>query len=162
MIRATPFVIVMVAVLGCGSGKDESKSKKTTAPPPAKATQPVPPSPVEVEKPKEKEVYAYSGDRFRNPFIPAGKTNNYKPDAIFNPEQASVKAIIHSRRMRSAVLNVRGSGSYFVNAGRIFDIMGKTVKGFTARVFVNRVVVSGEGNAYVLKIRNKEEDGGTL
>jgi hypothetical protein len=118
---------------------------------------PPPPSPV-VEQPKEKPVYVYSGDRFRDPFVPAGTTGSYQPDAVFDPQKATVKGIVFGPTAKTAVLSVGSGGTYFVKAGKIFDIMGKTIEGFSAKVFADKVVINGEAdNVFELKIRNEEE-----
>jgi hypothetical protein len=60
---------------------------------------------------------------------------------------------------KSAVLSVGGSGSYFVKTGKIFDIMGKTVEGYTAKIFVDKVVLSGEAdNVFELKIKTSSDE----
>jgi hypothetical protein len=143
--------LAFLLIQGCG-GKKEEAAPKATAPAPA-------PPPAVVEAPREKPVYLYSGDKFRDPFTPAGQTNNYQADAIFDPGRASVKAIIYGGAHRGAVLSAGGSASYFVKDGRIFDVMGKTVEGFTAKIFVDKVIVLGEADtAFELKIRNDEEE----
>jgi len=112
------------------------------------------------EQPKEKQVYVYSGDRFRDPFTPAGQNTNYQPDAVFDPQRAAVKAIIYGPEYKTAVLNVGGSGSYFVKDGKIYDIMGKPVEGYSAKIFIDKVVVLGEAdNVIELKIKKFDEEG---
>ena len=144
------FLAVGVAGLsGCG---EEAPQNIASAPP----VMPPPPPPV-VEQPKEKPVYVYSGDRFRDPFIPSGTTGSYQPDAVFDPSKTTVRGIIFGSAAKTAVLSAAGGGTYFVKAGKIFDIMGKTVDGFSAKVFADKVVVLGEAdNVYELKIRNDE------
>jgi hypothetical protein len=132
-----------------------SKKKASASPPPppvAKLPEPTP------EQPKEKPVYVYSGDRFRDPFTPSGLATNYQPDAVFDPQRATVKGIIFGPKLQSAVVMVGGTGTYFVRSGRIFDVMGKTVDGFSAKVFKDKVTISGEGdNVYELKLQNDGE-----
>jgi hypothetical protein len=149
------FASVMAAGLvllpGCGGESDE-KPVVSAVPPPMPA-----PSPV-VEQPKEKPVYVYSGDRFRDPFMPSGTSASYQPDAVFDPTKATVHGIIFGPTAKSAVLSTGGSGTYFVKSGKIFDIMGKPVEGFSVKVFADKVVVTGEAdNVFELKIRNDEE-----
>ncbi len=137
------------------------KKPETTAAPVVQIAPPPPPVPK--EEPKEKPVYVYTGDRFRDPFMPAGQTGNYQPDAVFDPQRATVKGIIYGAQFKSAVLNVGGSGSYFIRGGRIFDIMGKTVEGYSAKVFIDKVVVMGEAdNVFELKIRGNDEEEKSL
>jgi hypothetical protein len=148
---ATASLAAGLTLTGC---KDEAPQNISAAPPvlPPPAATPV------AEVPKEKPVYVYSGDRFRDPFVPAGTTGSYQPDAIFDPSKASVKGIIFGSAAKSAVLTTGGGGTYFVKNGKIFDIMGKSLEGFTAKVFADKVVVSGEAdNVFELKIRDEEE-----
>jgi len=146
-----PAALVLVALGFAGCKKDEP------APPPPQPVQKAPPPP-STELPKEKPVYVYSGDRFRDPFVPAGFTGGYTPDAPFDPAKASVKGIIFGTGQRTAVLTTGAGGTYFVKSGKIFDVMGKTVEGFTAKVMADKVVLTGEAdNVYELKIRNEEE-----
>jgi hypothetical protein len=138
-------------LVGC---KDDEPQNIASAPP----VIPAPPPPPVVEQPKEKPVYVYSGDRFRDPFIPAGTTGSYQPDAVFDPSKSTVKGIIFGPSAKSAVLTATGGGTYFVKEGKIFDIMGKVVEGFSAKVFAEKVVILGEAdNTFELKIRNEEE-----
>lgn len=154
--RLAPLGLLMSAILMLAAcGKNEPLPIAPTNIP---APPPVQPAAVP-EAPKEKPVYVYSGDRFRDPFTPAGQTTNYQPDALFDPARVSVKAIIYGKKHRSAVLSMGGAGTYFAKAGRIFDIMGKTVDGFSAKVYENRVVIVGEAdNTFELKLRNDEEE----
>jgi hypothetical protein len=143
----------LLALLWSGCGKKEVPAAIVAPPPLANLAPPV------IEQPKEKPVYVYSGDRFRDPFVPAGTTANYQPDAVFDPQRAAVKGIIFGRGYKSAVLTVGGTGSYFIKSGKIIDIMGKAVDGFSAKVFVDKVLVLGEAdNVYELKIREDEEE----
>ncbi len=122
--RYRPFLILILGAVLIGCGKKE-------VPPPPPPIIPAPaPTPV-AEEIKEKPVYVYGGDRFRDPFQAAGASTNYQAEAIFDPQRSTVRAIIFSPRMKSALINVSGSGTYFVNNGRIFDVMGKTVKGYS-------------------------------
>lgn len=158
----TLFLIFLGVNLGmlffssCGGRKKSSLPPKAKASPLVSEEQKV----EDVEKEtQEKPVYVYSGDRFRDPFVEVGQTTVYQPDAIFNPDQAKLKAVIYSRRLRSALLNVSGGGSYFVKGGRIFDIMGKTMTGFKAKIFPEKVVISGEeDDVFELKLRESEDD----
>ena len=110
------------------------------------------------EPPKEKPLYVYQGDKFRDPFVPAGVTSNYQPDAVFDPKRVLVKAIIFSPSMKSALLSVGGNMSYFVKENRIFDVMGKNVPGYSANIFENKVVLTGEADeVFEYKIRNPEK-----
>jgi hypothetical protein len=155
-IRATKYtLIVMLAALSAGF----FSSCKKKAPPPPPPPPPVvkAPEPVQ-EAPKEKPVYVYSGDRFRDPFTPTGLSTSYQPDAVFDPQRATVKGLIFGTKMQSAVLQVGGTGTYFVRSGRIFDIMGKNVEGYSAKIFKDKVSITGEGDTvYELKLQNPEE-----
>lgn len=132
--------------------------KSNDIPPPPKSTAATPaPTPVAVA-PKEKAVYVYSGDRYRDIFTPVGGSTSYSAEGTFDPTKLAVRGIIFSPRYKSAVLTVSGNGTYFVNGNRIFDVMGKNVKGFTARVMIDRVVVMNESdNTFEIKIRNTDE-----
>jgi hypothetical protein len=80
---------------------------------------------------------------------------------VFDPQRASVKGIVFGQGFKSAVLSIGGSGTYFIKAGRIFDVMGKPVEGYSAKVFVDKVLVLGEAdNVYELKIKNDDDEGG--
>lgn len=151
--RGAAFIIGIFAMLfisACG--------EKQEAPPPAPKIQQAPVVQAVPEPPKEKQVYVYAGDRFRDPFLPAGVASSYKPDAVFDPQRAAVKAIIFGNRLKSAVLAV-GSSIYFIKESRIHDIMGKNVDGYTAKVFVDKVIISsGHDAAFELKIRSDEEE----
>jgi hypothetical protein len=153
--RATKFILITL-LSASAAGVFSACSKKKQPPPPPPAPFVKPPEPV-VEQPKERPVYVYSGDRFRDPFTPTGLSTNYQPDALFDPQRASIKGLIFGPKLQSAVLLVGGSGTYFVRNGRIFDVMGKTVEGFSAKIFKDKVTISGEGDAvYELKL---QEDG---
>jgi len=152
-----PFVFLLVLFFlvanfqGC-------KGKNTGA----NAAPPPPPMVVKsnkIEEPvKEIPVYVYKADRLRDPFSPVGFATSYQPDAVFDPQRATVKAIIFGTETRTAAVSVGGGGTYFIKAGRIFDIMGKTIEGFKAQVLVNKVVVqSDSGEMFELKIRETEE-----
>ena len=149
--------VVVIGLLAVSCGKEE----KPIQPPPAKTAVETPRSPSTMtleETEEEKLVYIYQGDQFRDPFRPAGFSSSYLPDAVFDPQKAVLKGIIYSGQFRGAVLRAGERGAYFVNRGRIFDIMGKTVKGFTAQVYENRVVLRAEtGNTFELKIRSDEQ-----
>ena len=146
--------VLMSAFLVLSGCKSEEPQNIVATPPVTIA----PPPPPVVEAPKEKPVYVYSGDRFRDPFVPAGTTGSYQPDAVFDPTKATVKGIVYGPESRSAVLSVGSQGTYFVKSGKIFDIMGKPVEGFTAKVFADKVVINGEAdNVFELKIRTGEE-----
>ena len=159
--KAIPqFLIISCFVFsfsGC-SGKSSDKTQKSPKPKPpiVKKVDPIKNLP---EEEKEIPIYIYSGNRFRDPFTPVGLVTSYLPDAVFDPQRAELKAIIYGGKYRTALLNVGGSGSYFIKKGRIFDIMGKTIDGFRARVFIDRVIITGEAeDAYEIKIRETEED----
>lgn len=144
--------LAAMLLVGCG-GKEQAQNVPPALPAPIAAPAPTP------EAPKEKPVYIYSGDRFRDPFTPAGQTNSYQADAVFDPQKATVKGIIFGSSQKSAVLTVGGSGTYFIKAGRIFDIMGKAVEGYSAKIYVDKVVVLGEAdNVYELKIKKTDEE----
>ena len=150
-------ILSLLLVPSCKKKQARPDSVLPVAPPVVTLPEPV------KEEPKEKPVYVYSGDRFRDPFTPAGQATNYQPDAVFDPQRASLKGIIFGHDLKSAVLIVGGSGSYFVRSGRIFDIMGKTVEGYSAKVFVDKVLVLGEAdNIFELKIRNNDEEEKSL
>ncbi len=154
--RTVLLLLIATSIIGCGK-----KAKVAQAPTPASTPIPTP-TPVSQEL-KEKPVYVYSGDRFRDPFMPAGQSANYQPDAVFDPQRASVKGIIFGTDYKSAVLMVGGTGSYFVKSGKIFDIMGKTVEGYSAKIFVDKVVLLGEAdNVFELKIKNTDEEAKAL
>jgi len=136
---------------GC---KSEEPQNISSAPP----VLPAPAPSVVAETPKERPVYVYSGDRFRDPFVPAGTTGSYQPDAVFDPTKAQVKGIVFGPAARSAMLSLGSGVTYFIKSGKIFDIMGKPVEGFSAKVFVDKVVINGEAdNVFELKIRTGEE-----
>jgi hypothetical protein len=160
-VKTKPFGLALASAMALMAGlmllpgcKDEAPQNISTAPP---VLPPSAPSPV-AEQPKEKPVYVYSGDRFRDPFVPAGTTGSYQADAVFDPQKATVKGIVFGPNAKSAMLAVGSGGTYFIKAGKIFDIMGKPVEGFTAKVFPDKVVISGEAdNVFELKIRKEEE-----
>src|SRR5689334_496087 len=93
-------VLLLAVLLGIGCKKKEVPA---AIPAPAPAAELPPPT---IETPKEKPVYVYTGDRFRDPFVPAGTSANYQPDAVFDPQRAAVKGIIFGRGYKSAVLTV--------------------------------------------------------
>lgn len=145
--------IALTIVLPACKG-DESPKNIAAVPP----VLPPPPPPA-VETPKEKPVYVYSGDRFRDPFVPAGTTGSYQPDAVFEPQKATVKGIISGPDSGTAVLSGASGTTYFVKSGKIFDIMGKPVEGFTAKVYADKVVILGQAdNVFELKIRKDDEE----
>ncbi len=145
-------LLIFFSLTACGKKKGD---QSIPTPPMPEVSQAVPAP----EVAKEKPVYLYSGDRFRDPFMPAGQANNYQPDAVFDPQRATVKGIIFGDAYKSAVMTVGGSGSYFVKAGRIFDIMGKPVDGYSAKIFVDKVIVLGEAdNVFELKIKNTDDE----
>ncbi|MFN0116962.1 MAG: hypothetical protein ACKVQC_01545 [Elusimicrobiota bacterium] len=146
------FVGSFLHFFGCGKGNKSN----VAAPPPEKAPIPAPQPSL---PPKEKPVYVYSGDKFRDPFVPSGQSSNYKADAVFDPQRATLKGIVNGEKgTKTALLMLTGSGTYFVRSGLIFDVMGKNVKGFTAKVFDQKVVITGEGdNVYEIKIKELEE-----
>ena len=148
-------IALCAIIIGCG--------KKTEVPPPPRVFVPAPaPTPVVVEQ-KEKPVYVYSGDRYRDIFTPAGTSTTYQAEGTFDPQKLSVRGIIYSPRYKSAVMSVSGSGTYFVKSGLIFDVMGKAVKGFTAKVLVDRVIVMNESdNVFEIKLKNDSEEAKTL
>lgn len=138
---------------GCGSKKNAApvvkEASKAVEAPPA-----LPPEP-----PKAKPVYVYSGDRFRDPFMPAGQSSSYQPDAVFEPQRATLKAIIHGDHYKTAVVSVGSNGVYFIKDGHIFDVMGKPSEGFKAQVFEDRVVIHGEADTtYEIKMRNEGQE----
>ena len=144
--------IFLIGSVGC-SNKSSSKINK-----PAPVIVPLAKPPA--APPKEKQVYVYSGDRFRDPFVPAGQTTAYQADAVFDPQRATVKGIVFGGQQKGAVLIVGGTGTYFVRNGRIIDIMGKIVEGFTAKVLINKVIVqSSDDSTYELKIKGSDEEG---
>src|SRR3954470_24720824 len=100
LMRAKTLLTSMVAVFAVAAcGK-----KEVAAPPPAPIVMapPVEPPPMRAT-PKERPVYVYTGDRFRDPFAPAGATGGYTADAVFDPSKASVKGIIFGSGQRTAV-----------------------------------------------------------
>jgi hypothetical protein len=152
-IFAIGFLSALLTASACKKKGQHDEGNKQ-APPPVVNAPPVVPQP-----PKEKPVYVYSGDRFRDPFVPAGQSTNYQPNAIFDPQRATVRGIIFGHGYKTAVLTVGGSGSYFVKAGKIFDIMGKTIDGYTAKIFIDKVVIVGEAdNIFELKIKTSDEE----
>jgi hypothetical protein len=149
--------IVLLAAMMAGllpSCKKKAPPPPPSAPPVAKAE----PTPTP-EQPKEKPVYVYSGDRFRDPFTPAGQATNYQPDAVFDPQRAIVRGIIFGTKLQSAVLQVGGTGTYFVRDGRIFDVMGKNIEGYTVKIFKDKVAIRGESDA-VYELKLQETEGG--
>src|ERR1044071_6776388 len=115
------FLFLLVVFLGSSCGKKEAP------PPPPPVIPAAAPTPA-AEVIKEKPVYVYGGDKYRDPFQAAGASTNYQAEAVFDPHRSTVKGIIFSSNLKSAVLSVSGSGTYFIKQGKIFDIMGKTVK----------------------------------
>src|SRR5262249_53308135 len=106
-----------------------------------------------------KPLYVYSGEKYRDPFVQAGASANYQADAVFDPTKAQVKGIIFGPSFRSAVLAVGTNVSYYVKSGRIFDVMGKMVDGFSAKVYEDKVVLMGEAdNVIELKIKNEDNE----
>jgi len=159
-IRNSNTLIVCMALMMTTACK--ISSAPSAAPKAAEVPVPAPQAPV-AEVVKEKPVYVYSGDRFRDPFIPAGQATNYQPDAVFDPARASVKGIIFGRDYKSAVLTVGGSGTYFIKGGKIFDVMGKSVEGYAVKIFIDKVVLSGEAdNVFELKIKTSDEEAKAL
>jgi len=151
------FFLFSGAILFIGCKEDK---KKIVRPPSPKTVKTEIPKPEVIEEEKdEKPVYVYSGDRFKNPFVEIGQSTVYQPDAVFNPEQAKVKGIIFSKRLKSAIIQMGGSGSYFAKGSRIIDIMGKTVKGYSSKIFKDKVVIIGEADdVFELKIRENENE----
>jgi hypothetical protein len=152
------FLVAIFSLLiasGCGD------NSKIPPPPKIMPVQPIPaPAPVE-EKPKA--VYMYEGDKYRDIFTPAGSVANYQSEAVFDPQKATVRGIIYSTRLKSAVLNVVGSGSYFVKDGKVIDIMGKAIKGITAKVLRDRVILTNESeNTFEIKLKNDDEEAKSL
>ncbi|MCB4755700.1 MAG: hypothetical protein LHV69_01470 [Elusimicrobia bacterium] len=150
-----PGTLTLLLSLGAMSCR---KKASTTA----VAELPKPPIPVQAAPQptpiKEKQIYVYSGDQYRDPFVPTGQSSNYKADAVFDPVRSVVKGIIFGRELKSAVLT-GNAGSYFVKSGRIFDVMGKIIEGYTADIFVDKVVIQNEaGNTYELKVKNPDEE----
>jgi hypothetical protein len=158
--KSTAPIYGLLTLLLWGSWGCSSKSTETVnKPAPVAATPPVVPPPV---VPKEKQVYVYSGDRFRDPFVPAGQSSAYQADAVFDPQRAVVKGIVFGGQQKGAVLTVGGTGIYFVKDGRIIDVMGKNVEGFTAKVLINKVILqSSDDSTYELKIKGLDEEGKT-
>ncbi len=140
-IEVLPFLTAIVVFCLFISCSGDNAEKTVEAIPPAQASQ-MQPQEQMVDEIEEKPVYVYSGDRFRDPFVEIGQSTAYTPDAIFSPEQAKVKAIIYSGSIKSAVVQVAGSGSYYIKGNRIFDVMGKNVSGFSARIFPEKVVIT--------------------
>jgi hypothetical protein len=139
-----------------------SCKKKAPPPPPPEPVVEVVPSPVD-ETPKEKPVYVYSGDRFRDPFTPAGLSTSYQPDAVFDPQRAVIRGIIFGPKLQSAVLSIGGTGTYFVKEGRIYDIMGKFVEGYKAKVAKDKVTITGEAdNVFELKLQDSPGEDKSL
>ncbi len=144
--------VLLISNIGCGS-KSVDKARK---PAPVIAA---PITPLRRSQKKNRSG-VYSGDRFRDPFVPAGQSSAYQADAVFDPQRATVKGIVFGGQQKGAVLNVGGTGTYFVRDGRIIDIMGKLVEGFTAKVLVNKVIVqSSDDSTYELKIKGSDEEG---
>ncbi len=156
--RANTFLKIAVggaclALFACGK-------KEAASPPPPVPVISQPAAPTTVEAPKEKQVYVYAGDRFRDPFVPAGFSGGYSVDAVFDPAKSSVRGIIYGPGQKTAVLATGAGNTYFVKSGKIYDVMGKVVEGYTAKVFPDKVVVSnGAENEFELKIRTDEEKG---
>lgn len=154
-----PFLLFLCSVLiilsspGCGK-------KEEASPPPAPAPPVVAASQIDQESDDEEEkpIYVYTGDRLRDPFTTAGASSSYQPDAVFNPQRIALKGIIYGRRSRSAIILVSGTGAYFIKGKRIFDVMGKTVDGFTAKVFIDKIVVFGEADVYEFKLRDDDDE----
>ena len=155
-VRAAFLAAGLFAVLLAACGKDEEARPPAPPPPAPQARPPAPPAP---ETPEEKPVYVYQGDTFRDPFVPAGVASTYSPQAVFDPARAKVRGIIFGGRYRSAVITVGEAGTYFVTGSRIFDVMGKNVPEFSARIFDDRVVIKGEADTvFELKLRDEEEE----
>ncbi|OVE77255.1 hypothetical protein BVX98_03195 [bacterium F11] len=153
------FLFLMVGILFVSCGKKDQSRTPMPSQSQMTRTQSKTPAIAPKEDEEEKPVYVYSGDRFKDPFLEVGQASAYSPEAIFNPDQAKVKGIIYSSRLRSAVLQVSGSGSYFINGSRIIDVMGKRLEGYKAKIFPQKVVISGEeDDVFELKIRETEED----
>lgn len=150
--------LVLVGTMGlisCG--------KKQDVPPPPRVAPPAPIAPPVAAESKEKPVYVYGGDRFRDLFTPAGASTSYQSEAVFDPKKATVRGIIYSTKMKSAVMTATGSGAYFIKNGQIFDVMGKTVKGFSAKILLDRVILTDEtDNIFELKLKTDEQEAKTL
>ncbi len=159
MKRYWPFliIIILVGTSGLFSCKKNQNSMPSDATPVQKVTSSLPaPTPTPE---KEKQIYAYSGDQYRDPFMPAGASSSYQSDTVFDAGRAIVKGIIFGPELKTATLILGTGGSYFVKSGRIFDVMGKTIEGFSAKVFADKVVIQGESdNVYELKIKNPDEE----
>ncbi len=146
---------MVLFVVGCNKKNEIPAPPKNlpsvTAPTPAAAA------------PTPKPVYVYGGDHYRDIFIPVGASSSYMGEAVFDPQKLALKGIIFSPRYKSAVLVVSGSGVYFVRDDRIFDVMGKTVKGFSAKVMTDRVIVMNESdNRFEIKMKTDDQEATTL
>lgn len=122
----------------------------------------VSPSPItSPETGKEKKMYVYNGDKFKDPFIPAGISSNYQPDAVFDPKRAQLKALIYGPQLKSALIMVGGTVSYFVKGDQMFDVMGKIIQGYVPKVYENKVLIYGEGDTmfeYTIKKNAKGDN----
>ena len=83
----------------------------------------------------------------------------YAADAVFDPQRAQLRGVIVGPASRTAVIATHDRGAFFVKGARIFDVMGKTVSGFSATVREDRVVIVAEtGETFELKLRQDLEE----
>lgn len=147
-------LIVPLLVFLAACGEEEPKLPAAPRLDMITATQ----APAQSAEQKEKAVYVYSGDRYRDPFTPLGQSgSSYQADVVFDPQRATIKALVYGSKSRSAVLSL-GSASYYVRGEQIYDVMGRVVEGYSAKVMPNKVILRGEAeNVYELKLSSDRE-----
>ena len=111
------------------------------------------------------EAYVYTGDRFRDPFVPlsGGASGGYlrpvEDVGPFNPVGLSLKGIVAAPTGRWAVVRTKEGGTYFIKDGKIFDPKRKAVEGYQAIVQEKSIVILGpKGQEIEVGLKTSEDE----
>jgi Tfp pilus assembly protein PilP len=110
---------------------------------------------------KEPPVYRYSGDRYRDPFIPLAGQGAYfsenEESAIPNIASLTLKGIIGEGKTKIALISGAGS-TYILKGGRLYDNRQRQIKGITGAIKTDSVImIAPDKTVKELKLREKDK-----
>jgi hypothetical protein len=153
--KKTLFIIIIAAFFAASCGKQSPSGPAAPQP-----KQFAPKQPPAVYQKKEEPVYYYTGDSYRDPFIPLVGQGAYfsESDEMSVPSITSLtlKGIIGEGKTKIALISGAGA-TYILKDSRLYDNRQRQIKGITGAIKIDSVVIiAPDKTVKELKLREKE------
>lgn len=149
-------VLIGVTLASCGAKIEESRDSNA----PAAITAPEVSISSFVAK-KETPRYNYTGDRYRDPFIPLNSNISMLPSdsdeiPVPNIGSLSLKGILYDGKQKIAIIN-GGGITYMLKDSRLFDNRQRLVRGITGAIKKEAVIIiAPDKSTKELTLRQKD------